>query len=87
MSADDEPRDRGVDVDLLVAEIEALRDAALRYGRAVDAGQGVGGAGLDLETAALRYVRKLDDELRKSREVDYAAIVEEAERSRGSTNN
>jgi len=90
VSAEDEPSDRGVDVELLVAEVEALRAAALRYGSAVDVGNGVGDAGLDLETAAIRYVRKLDDELRKSREVNYVAIVEaaerEAERRRGPGN-
>lgn len=80
MSAEDASRDRSADVELLAAEISALRDAARRYGQAVDAGHAIGGAGLDLETAAIRYVRRLDDELRKSRQVDYGASFEEARR-------
>jgi len=47
--------DRGVDVELLAPEIEALRDAAQRYARAVDAGTGaISGAGLDLEAVEVR---------------------------------
>jgi hypothetical protein len=79
--------DRGVDVELLAAEIDALRAAALRYARAVEADVGAaGGAGLDLETAAIRYVRKLDAEHEKANRPDYAAIVEAAERGLGEAN-
>ena len=54
---------RGVDVELLADEIGALRTAAQRYGDAMRSDSGsVGEAGLDLEKAAIRYVRKLDDE-------------------------
>lgn len=84
----DEPVDRGVDVELLAAEIEALREAAQRYTRAVDDDAGsVGGAGLDLEAAAIRYVRKLDDEHQKASELNYVAIWEQAQRDRESSGN
>jgi hypothetical protein len=87
VTAGDEPSERGVDVELLAAEIEALRQAALRYADAFIENDGtVGGAGLDLEAAALRYVRKLDDEVRKAREPDYLAIVKQAMRERGPGN-
>jgi hypothetical protein len=82
-----EKADRGVDVELLAPEIEALRETAQRYTRAVDNDTGVGGAGLDLEAAAIRYVRKLDDELAKARRPDYAAIVERAMRDREKSGN
>jgi hypothetical protein len=55
-------QDRGIDIELLAPEIEALQEAALHFARAVAANTGVGGAGLDLETAATCYVRKLDAE-------------------------
>ena len=70
----------GVDVEKLLAEIETLRRAAIRYARAVAEGSDASGPGLDLETVAIRYVRKLDDEHRKANEVDYLKIVEDAER-------
>ena len=76
----DNSDDRGVDVELIAAEIETLRDAARRYARDVVDGADPTGSGLDLERAALRYARKLDDARRKASEVDYVAIVEEAER-------
>jgi hypothetical protein len=75
--ATDETRDRGVAVELLADEITALRDAALRHARAD--GATAAGSGLDLETAAIRYVRKLDDELRKASAIDYAAIAAAAD--------
>ena len=78
---------RGVDVELLADEIGALRTAAQRYGDAMRSDSGsVGEAGLDLEKAAIRYVRKLDDESYKASRPDYAAIVEAAERDRGAGN-
>lgn len=84
----DERHARGVAGELLVPEIEALRGAATRYGRAVDAGtDAAGGVGLDLEVAAIRYVRKLDDEARKANSPDYLAIVEAAERGRERSGN
>jgi hypothetical protein len=80
--------DRGVDVEKLALEIEALRQAALRYAKAVAENTGaVGGAGLDLETAAICYVRKLDDEALKANRVDYNAIVAAAERDRENSDN
>lgn len=84
---DDALFDRGVDVALLAAEIEVLRESALRYSNAVAEGRGVGGAGLDLEAAALRYVRKLDDEQRKANAIDYGKIAEQALRDRETGNN
>jgi hypothetical protein len=78
--------DRGVDVELLIAEIEALRDAALHYAHSSGT-DAVGGAGLDLETAAIRYVRKLDEEHRKASRVDYVAICEAAERANDAPGN
>ena len=83
----DDSRDRAVDIELLAPEIEALRETALRYTRAVNEDRGAAGAGLDLETAAIHYVRKLDDELRKAKEVDYVAIVEKEERDQESSDN
>ena len=74
----DDSRDRAVDIELLAPEIEALRETALRYTRAVNE-EIESGAGRSSETAAIHYVRKLDDELRKAKEVDYVAIVEKEE--------
>lgn len=79
--------DRGVDVELLAPEIETLRETAQRYTHAVDNDTGVGGAGLDLEAAAIHYVRKLDDALEKARRPDYAAIVEKAVRDHENSGN
>lgn len=64
----DETRDRGVDVNLISAEIEDLRQAALLYACAVaeDAGA-IAVAGLDLESAALRYVRRRAAEGQRAR--------------------
>jgi predicted DNA-binding WGR domain protein len=76
----DEPTDRGVGAELLVAEIEDLHDRAIRYARAVAEGGDSARTGFDLESAALRYATKLDEERRKSRAVDYVAIVEQAVR-------
>jgi hypothetical protein len=78
--------DRGVDVEVLAAEIETLRQAALRYANA-EGTNAEAGAGLDLETAAIRYVRKLDDEALKARSPDYLAIVEAADRDRQASGN
>jgi hypothetical protein len=83
----DETYDRGVDVEQLASEIEDLRAAALRYARAIAEDASVGGAGLDLETAAIQYVRKLDDAVRKASEVDYVAIVEQAKRDQEASGN
>ena len=79
--------DRGVDIELLAAEVEALRETAVRFTRALDKDSGAAGAGLDLETAAIRYVRKLDEELRKAKEVDYVAIYEKALRDKENAGN
>jgi hypothetical protein len=80
--------DRGVDVGVLAPEIEALRQAALRYARAVAEEEGtVVATGLDLETAAIHYVRKLDDEARGACAPDYLAIVEQAEADREASDN
>jgi hypothetical protein len=83
----DKRHDRGVDIELLAPEIEALRETALRYASATAEDSGAAGAGLDLETAAIRYARKLDDEHRKANALDYVAIVEQAERERESSDN
>jgi Cu/Ag efflux protein CusF len=83
----DEKHDRGVDVEKLMPEIEALRTTTIRYAAAAVEGlDTAGGAGIDLETAAIRYVRKLDEESRKANAVDYLAIVEQAARNRDSEN-
>jgi hypothetical protein len=73
--------DRGVDVEKLSSEIEDLRSVALRYAEAAASGSPAE-AGLELEAAAVRYVRKLDEEVQKTREVDYLAIFEKAETDR-----
>jgi len=78
--SDDEPHDRGVDVEKLLDEISALRDAAVRYGQAVAEGRGVGAAGRELEAFAVRYTRKLDEELAEAQRPNYAKIFEDARR-------
>jgi len=83
----DKRPDQGVDIELLAPEIEALRETALRYTRAVDADSGAAGAGLDLETAAIRYVRKLDDEQRKINETTYTALFERVQRDKETSGN
>jgi hypothetical protein len=78
-----EAHDRGVDIEVLAPKIEVLRQTALRYAQTVtQEPDAIGGAGLDLEIAAIRYVRKLDNEVRRAHELDYVAIVEQAERDR-----
>lgn len=77
-----EEHDHGVAVEILAPEIEALRQAARHY-----AESDTEGAGLDLETAAIRYVRKLDDEALKARSPDYFAIFEAARRDQGTSDN
>jgi hypothetical protein len=68
-----------IDVERLVVEIRALREAAVRFARIADTDTGdIGGAWTDLEAAAVAYVRKLDDETFAAGKVDYLAIVEEA---------
>lgn len=58
--------DRKVDVEALRAEVLALRAAAIRYAAAVTKDdRAEGEAALDLETAAIRYVRRIDGELQK----------------------
>jgi hypothetical protein len=79
--------DRGVDVERLAPEMAALREAAVRYAAARATDAGGAGAGLDLETAAIRYVRKLDDELREAHAIDYAAIAAAADSGPGPTDN
>lgn len=64
-----------------------LRETALRYARTVAEDSGAAGAGLDLETAAIRYVRKLDDEHCKTNAPDYLKIVEQTERNRENSGN
>jgi hypothetical protein len=76
-----------VDIEKLIDEISALRMAARRYAEAVANGSDASDAGLDLETAAIQYVRKLDKETRKTKRVDYLAIVEQAERDRERSGN
>ena len=77
----DEEHDHGVKLLDVAAEIEALRAFAIRYANAIAEGSNdATGAGLDLETAAVHYVRKLDEELQKAKRVDYRAIAEQAER-------
>lgn len=83
----DDRHDRGVVVDLLAPQIETLREAALRYAGAVTVSVDSSDAGFDLEAAAIRYVRRLDDEQQKIGRVDYLAIVEAAEREREASNN
>lgn len=81
-----EAADRGVDVERIAPEMTALREAAVRFARAVDTAA-VGGSGLDLETAAVRYVRKLDDELRAAHAIDYDAIAAAADSASEPTDN
>lgn len=77
----DKNHDRGVDVEKLAAEIKELRAIAIRYANAVAEGsEAASDAGLDLETAAIHYVRKLDEELQKANRIDYVAIWEQAEK-------
>jgi hypothetical protein len=77
-----------VDVEKLVPEIEKLRAVAIRYANAVtEDSDKASDAGLDLETAAIQYVRKLDKETCKAKRVDYLAIVEQAERDRERSGN
>lgn len=84
----DSPHERGIDIELLAPEIEALQDAALHYARAVSADAGVGGAGVDLETAALGYVRKLDAERWKaSQAIDPAVLAQLAARDKDPSGN
>jgi hypothetical protein len=83
----EERPDRGVDIELLAPEIEALRETAVRFTHALEKDSGAAGAGLDLETAAIRYVRKLDDEQRKVNETDYAALFERVQRDKENSGN
>jgi len=77
-----------VDVEKLVPEIKELRAVAIRYANAVaENSDAASGAGLDLETAAIQYVRKLDAEMNKAKRIDYRAIVEQAERDRETSGN
>jgi hypothetical protein len=73
-----------IDLERLVEEIRALREAAKRFTRIADTDIGdigdIGGAWTDLEAAAVAYVRKLDDETFRANKIDYLAIVEAAQR-------
>ena len=80
------PAERGdIDIEQLAPEIEALRETAMRYVRAIDEDSGAIGAGIDLDAAAICYVRKLD--AIHANRPDYAAIAREAERARETSGN
>ncbi len=77
-----------VEIEKLVPEIAKLRAVAIRYAKAVaEDSDKASDAGLDLETAAIQYVRKLDAEMRKAKRPDYLAIVLQAEKERERSGN
>lgn len=84
----DKEHNRGVAIEKLINEIETLRAVAIRYANAVAEGsEAASGVGLDLEMTAIRYVRKLDEELQKAKRPDYRAIAEQAARDRETSGN
>lgn len=75
--------DRKIDVEALREEVLGLRAEAVRY--AALANRDATADSTALEEAALRYVRRIDEELRKLDEHDYLAIYEQSihDRDRG----
>jgi len=81
--------DRGVDADALADEIRALRSAAESYAaaRISNHHDAIARLGADLERAAVHYAKRRDEAIRDATQVDYLAIVEDAERKRDASGN